>query len=58
LVAGSLAIIVGVIMTVVYWLPGNILQGLAIIGCGVVLLLVLRKQLARTSQLKPGAPTA
>jgi hypothetical protein len=58
LVAGSLAIIVGVIMTVVYWLPGNILQGLAIIGCGVVLLLVLRKQLARANQLKPDAPTA
>lgn len=58
LVAGSLAIIVGLIMTVVYWIPGNILQGLAIIGCGVVLLLVLRKQLARANQLKPGAPTA
>jgi hypothetical protein len=58
LVAGSLAIIVGVIMTVVYWLPGNILQGLAIIGCGVVLLLVLRKQLARANQLKLDAPTA
>ena len=58
LVAGSLAIIVGVILTVVYWLPGNILQGLAIIGCGVVMLLVLRKQLARANQLEPGAPTA
>ena len=58
LVAGSLAIIVGLIMTVVYWIPGNILQGLAIIGCGVVLLLVLRKQLARANQLKLGAPTA
>jgi len=58
LVAGAFGIIVGVIMTVVYWLPGNILQGLAIIGCGVALLLVLRKQLARASQLKPGAPTA
>jgi hypothetical protein len=58
LVAGSLAIIVGLIMTVVYWITGNILQGLAIIGCGVVLLLVLRKQLARANQLKPGAPTA
>jgi len=58
LAAGSLGIIVGLIMTVVYWLPGNILQGLAIIGCGVVLLLVLRKQLARTNQLKPDAPTA
>ena len=58
LVAGSLAIIVGVIMTVVYWLPGNILQGLAIIGCGVVLLLVLRKQLARANQLMLDAPTA
>ncbi len=58
LVAGSLAIIVGLIMTVVYWIPGNILQGLAIIGCGVVLLLVLRKQLARANRLKPGAPTA
>jgi hypothetical protein len=58
LIAGALSIIVGVIMTVVYWLPGNILQGLAIIGCGVALLLVLRKQLARASQLKPGAPTA
>jgi len=58
LVAGALGIIVGLIMTVVYWLPGNILQGLAIIGCGVVLLLVLRKQLARTNQLKPDAPTA
>jgi len=58
LVAGAFGIIVGVIITVVYWLPGNILQGLAIIGCGVALLLVLRKQLARASQLKPGAPTA
>lgn len=58
LIAGALGIIVGVIMTVVYWLPGNILQGLAIIGCGVALLLVLRKQLARASQLKPDAPTA
>jgi hypothetical protein len=58
LLAGALGIIVGVIMTVVYWLPGNILQGLAIIGCGVVLLLVLRKQLSRASQLEPGAPTA
>ena len=58
LVAGTLGIIVGLIMTVVYWLPGNILQGLAIIGCGVVLLLVLRKQLARANQLKPDAPTA
>jgi hypothetical protein len=45
-------------MAVVYWLPGNILQGLAIIACGVVLLLVLRTQLARASQPKPGAPTA
>jgi len=58
LVAGAFGIIVGLIMTVIYWLPGNILQGLAIIGCGVVLLLVLRKQLARASQLKPDAPTA
>ena len=58
LVAGALGIIVGLIMTVVYWLPGNLLQGLAIIGCGVVPLLVLRKQLARANQLKPGAPTA
>ena len=58
LLAGAFGIIVGVIMTVVYWLPGNIFQGLAIIGCGVVLLLVLRKQLARTNQLEPDAPTA
>jgi hypothetical protein len=58
LLAGALGIIVGVIMTVVYWLPGNLLQGLAIIGCGVVLLLVLRKQLTRANQLKPGAPAA
>jgi len=58
LVAGALGIIVRLIMTVVYWLPGNLLQGLAIIGCGVVPLLVLRKQLARANQLKPGAPTA
>jgi hypothetical protein len=58
LVAGAFGIIVGLIMTVIYWLPGNILQGLAIIACGVVLLLVLRKQLARASQLKPDAPTA
>ena len=58
LVAGAFGIIVGLIMTVIYWLPGNIFQGLAIIGCGVVLLLVLRKQLARASQLKPDAPTA
>jgi hypothetical protein len=58
LVAGAFGIIVGLIMTVVYWLPGNLLQGLAIIGCGVVPLLVLRKQLARANQLKPGAPTA
>jgi hypothetical protein len=39
-------------------LPGTILQGLAIIGCGVALLLVLRKQLARANQLKLDAPTA
>jgi hypothetical protein len=58
LLAGALGIIVGVIVTAVYWLPGNILQGLAIIGCGVALLLVLRKQLARANQLEPGAPTA
>jgi len=58
LVAGAFGIIVGVIMTVVHWLPGNLLQGLAIIGCGVALLLVLRKQLARANQLEPGAPTA
>ena len=58
LVAGAFGIIVGLIMTVIYWLPGNILQGLAIIGCGVLLLLVLRKQLARASQLKPDAPIA
>ena len=58
LLAGALGIIVGVIMTVVHWLPGNLLQGLAIIGCGVALLLVLRKQLARANQLEPGAPTA
>jgi hypothetical protein len=58
LVAGAFSIIAGVILTVVYWLPGNILQGLAIIGCGVALLLVLRKQLARASQPEPDAPTA
>ncbi len=58
LVAGAFAIIVGLIMTVVYWIPGNILQGLAIIGCGVVLLLVLRKQLARANQPELDAPTA
>jgi len=58
LIAGATGIVVGLIMTVVYWLPGTILQGLAIIGCGVVLLLVLRKQLTRVNQLKPGAPTA
>ena len=58
LVAGAFGIIVAVIMTVVHWLPGNLLQGLAIIGCGVALLLVLRKQLARANQPKPGAPTA
>jgi len=58
LIAGATGIVVGLIMTVVYWLPGTILQGLAIIGCGVVLLLILRKQLARVNQLKPGAPTA
>ena len=57
LVAGALGIIVGLIMTVVYWLPGNILQGLAIIGCGVVLLLVLRKQLAR-AKLRTQRPRA
>jgi hypothetical protein len=57
LLAGALGVIVGVIMTVVYWLPGNLLQGLAIISCGVGLLLVLRKQLARANQLEPGAPT-
>jgi hypothetical protein len=58
LLAGAFGIIVGVIVTAVYWLPGNIVQGLAIIGCGVALLLILRKQLARANQLKPGAPTA
>ena len=58
LIAGALGIIVGVIMAVVYWLPGNILQGLAIISCGVALLLVLRTQLARASQPGPGVPTA
>ena len=58
LLTGALGIIVGVIMTIAYWIPGNLLQGLAIIGCGVVMLLVLRKQLARASQLEPGAPTA
>ena len=58
LVAGAFGIIVGLIVTVVHWLPGNLLQGLAIIGCGVVPLLVLRKQLARANQLEPGAPTA
>ena len=58
LVAGAFGIVAGVIMTVVYWLPGNILQGLAIIGSGVGMLLVLRTQLARANQLKPGAPTA
>ena len=58
LVAGAFAIIVGLIMTVMYWIPGNILQGLAIIGCGVVLLLVLRKQLARANQPELDAPTA
>ncbi|MFI0460488.1 MAG: hypothetical protein ACH36C_00410 [Ilumatobacteraceae bacterium] len=58
LVAGAFSVIVGVIMTIVYWIPGNFLQGLAIIGCGVMLLLILRKQLARTNQLKPDAPTA
>jgi hypothetical protein len=58
LLAGALGIIVGVIMTIVYWIPGNLLQGLAIIGCGVGLLLVLRKQLARVNQLEPDAPTA
>jgi len=58
LIAGALGIIVGVIMTVVHWLPGNILQGLAIIGSGVGMLLVLRKQLSGASQPKPGAPTA
>ena len=58
LIAGAFGIIVGVIVNVVYWIPGNILQGLAIIGCGVVLLLVLRKQLARASRLKLDAPTA
>ena len=58
LVAGAFGIVAGVIMTVVYWLPVNILQGLAIIGSGVGMLLVLRTQLARANQLKPGAPTA
>jgi hypothetical protein len=58
LLSGAFGIIVGLIMIVVYWLPGNILQGLAIIGCGVALLLVLRKQLARASQLETDAPTA
>ena len=58
LLTGALGIIVGVIMTITYWIPGNLLQGLAIIGCGVVMLLVLRKQLARVNQLEPGAPTA
>ena len=58
LLAGALGIIVGVIMTVVHWLPGNLLQGLAIIGCGVALLLVLRKQLARANQPELDAPTA
>ena len=58
LLAGAFGIIVGVIMTVVYWLPGPILQGLSIIGCGVALLLILRKQLARANQLTPDAPIA
>ena len=58
LIAGAFGIIVGLIVTVVHWLPGNLLQGLAIIGCGVVPLLVLRKQLARANQPEPGAPTA
>ena len=58
LLTGALGIIVGVIMTIAYWIPGNLLQGLAIIGCGVVMLLVLRNQLARANQLEPGAPTA
>jgi hypothetical protein len=58
LLAGAFAIIVGLIMTVMYWIPGNILQGLAIICCGVVLLLVLRKQLARANQPELDAPTA
>ena len=58
LLAGAFGIIVGLIVTVVHWLPGNLLQGLAIIGCGVVPLLVLRKQLARANQPEPGAPTA
>jgi hypothetical protein len=58
LLAGAFGIIVGVIMTVVHWLPGPILQGLSIIGSGVALLLVLRKQLTRANQLEPGVPTA
>ena len=58
LLAGAFGIVVGVIMTVAYWLPGNILQGLAIIGSGVGMLIALRKQLASANQLKPGAPTA
>ena len=57
LLAGALGIIVGVILTAVDLLPGNILQGIAIITCGVALLIVLRKQLALANQREPGAPT-
>jgi len=58
LVAGSFGIIVGIIMTVVHWLPGTILQGVAVIACGAALLVVLRAQLARASQSKTETPTA
>lgn len=59
LITGAIGIIVGVIMTISYWVPGPIFQGLAIIACGSGLLIVLRTRLSQVaSQPKPDAPTA
>ena len=59
LVAGAIAIVVGVVMTVGEWVHNDMAQGLVIIATGLVMLAVLTAQMRRAvNRPAPGKPAA
>jgi len=59
LLAGTVGVVVGIVMCVTRWVESSFWQGIVITACGVLMLLMLSARVRRTSNRpKPGVPTA
>ena len=49
LMAGTVGVVVGIVMCVARWVHSNFLQGIVITACGVLMLLALSAQVRRAA---------